>query len=129
MIPVILMRGCKKYPSQSDLNRRLQYLYSADIDARNNLVGEYQVFGFSSNMLNDRFTSDVKTTNEMAQLLCDIIFDPYLEKGIFSMKYTESEKRRKKYWRTKGGFSRKQKRNTPNELVLHGLCDPPCTDR
>ncbi len=92
MIPVILMRGCKKYPSQSDLNRRLQFLYSADIDARNNLVGEYQVFGFSSNMLNDRFTADVKTTNEMAELLCDIIFDPYLEKGVFSEKYTESEK-------------------------------------
>ena len=92
MIPLILMRGCRKYPTQSELNRRLQYLYSADIDARNDKLGEFQMFGFSANMLNDRFTGDIEMAKEMAQLLCDIIFDPYLEKGAFSKKYLSSEK-------------------------------------
>ena len=92
MIPVILLRGCRKYPTQAELNRYLQYLYSADIDAKNDKIGEFQVFGLSSNMLNDRFTGDIKMAEEMAQLLCDIIFDPYLENGVFSEKYVESEK-------------------------------------
>ena len=92
MIPVILLRGCRKYPTQSQLNRRLQYLYSADIDTKNTKLGEFQIFGLSSNMLNDRFTGDIKMAEEMAQLLCDIIFDPYLENGVFSEKYVESEK-------------------------------------
>ena len=92
MIPVILLRGCRKYPTQSQLNRKLQYLYSADIDTKNTKLGEFQIFGLSSNMLNDRFTGDIKMAEEMAQLLCDIIFDPYLEKGVFSEKYVESEK-------------------------------------
>ena len=59
MIPVILLRGCRKYPTQSELNRRLQYLYSADIDTKNTKLGEFQIFGLSSNMLNDRFTGDI----------------------------------------------------------------------
>ena len=92
MLPVILMRGCKKYPTQADLNRRLQYLYSADIDARNNNVGEFQVFGFSSNMLNNRFAKEVNLAEEVASLLCQMIFEPYTEKGAFSKKYVESEK-------------------------------------
>ncbi|MBQ8393396.1 MAG: insulinase family protein [Clostridia bacterium] len=92
MIPVILMRGCKKYPTQADLNRRLQYLYSTDIDARNNNVGEFQVFGFSSNMLNNRFAEEVNIAEEVSQLLCQMIFEPYTEKGAFLKKYVESEK-------------------------------------
>ena len=92
MIPLILMRGCEKYPTQSDLNRRLQFLYSADIEAKNDKLGEFQMFGFSSNMLNDRFTGDIKMAEEMAELLCNIIFKPYTEKGVFSKKYVSSEK-------------------------------------
>ena len=39
----------------------------------------------------------------------------------------QKEKRRRRCWQTKGGSCRKPKRNTLNELVLHGLCNPPCT--
>ena len=92
MLPIILMRGCKKYPTQADINKRLQYLYSADIDAKNDKVGEFQVFGFSTNMLGDRFTGDIKMAEEMAELLCQLIFEPYLEKGVFAKKYVEGEK-------------------------------------
>ncbi len=92
MLPIILMRGCEKYPTQAEINKRLQYLYSADIDAKNDKVGEFQIFGFSTNMLNDRFTGDIKMAEEMSTLLCQLIFEPYLEKGVFSRKYVEGEK-------------------------------------
>ena len=92
MLPLILMRGCKKYPTQAELNKKLQYLYSADIDAKNDKVGEFQVFGFSTNMLNDRFTGNIKMAEEMTELLCQLIFEPYLVKGAFSKKYVEGEK-------------------------------------
>ncbi len=92
MLPIILMRGCKKYPTQAELNKRLQYLYSADIDAKNDKLGEFQIFGFSTNMLNDRFTGEIKMTEEMTELLCQLIFRPYLENGVFSRKYVEGEK-------------------------------------
>ena len=92
MIPLILMRGTAKYPSQADINKRLQYLYSADIIARNSSFGEYHIFGFKANILNNRFASDVDITSGVVDLLCDMAFNPYLVNGVFDESYTAGEK-------------------------------------
>ncbi len=92
MIPLILMRACQKYPSQALINKRLQYLYSGDICARNDAFGEYQIFGMKANMLNNRFTSDTDETSEMVELLCEMIFNPYLVNGVFDSEFTKGEK-------------------------------------
>ncbi len=92
MIPLILLRGCRNYPTQSEINKRLQYLYSGVIDTKNEKQGEFQVFGFDIDILSDRFSSDTEIMKESTELLCDIIFDPYLENGAFSEQYLENEK-------------------------------------
>ena len=92
MLPLILMRGSKNYPTQIDINKRLQYLYSGDIAARNNSFGEYQIFGFRANMLNNRFATDVDIEDETLNLLCDLIFEPYIVNGAFDESYTAGEK-------------------------------------
>ena len=78
MIPLILMRACAKYPSQAAINKRLQYLYSGDICSRNDSFGEYQIFGLKVNMLNDRYTTDTDVTGETVDLVCEMLFNPYL---------------------------------------------------
>ena len=45
-----------------------------------------------ADMLCDRYTEPTNVTDEMINLLCDIVFNPYLEDGAFSKKYTDSEK-------------------------------------
>ena len=92
MLPLILMRGSASYPSQLEINKRLQYLYSGDIAARNSSFGEYQIFGFKANMLNKRFAQDVDIEEETINLLCDLIFNPYLKNGVFDEAYTAGEK-------------------------------------
>ena len=92
MIPLMLLRGCRNYPTQSEINKRLQYLYSGVIDTKNEKQGEFQVFGFDIDMLSDRFSNDTEITKESTELLCDIIFDPYFENGAFSEQYLENEK-------------------------------------
>ena len=92
MIPLVLMRGSENYPSQSEINKRLQYLYSGDIAARNSVFGEYQIFGFKANMLNKKFAQDVDIEDETVNLLCDLIFNPYLKDGAFDELYVEGEK-------------------------------------
>lgn len=92
MIPLILMRACEKYPSQASINKRLQYLYSGDIGARNDSFGEYQIFGFKANMLNDRYTQGTDVTGETVDLLCEMIFNPYLKNGVFDKEFTKGEK-------------------------------------
>ncbi|MBE6674744.1 MAG: insulinase family protein [Ruminococcaceae bacterium] len=92
MLPLVLMRGTAKYPTQMDINKRLQFLYSGDIVARNSNFGEYHIFGFKANMLNDRFADDISITEETVDLLCDMAFNPYLVNGSFDESYTECEK-------------------------------------
>jgi len=92
MLPLILMRGSANYPSQIEINKRLQYLYSGDIAARNSAFGEYQIFGFKANMLNKRFAQDVDIEDETVNLLCDLVFNPYVVNGAFDEAYTMGEK-------------------------------------
>ena len=92
MIPPILMRACNKYPSQALINKRLQYLYSGDIDAKNTSFGEYQIFGMRVNMLNNKYTQGTDVTTETIDLLLEMIFNPYLVNGEFDKEFTEGEK-------------------------------------
>lgn len=92
MIPLILMRACAKYPSQAEINKRLQYLYSGDICSRNDSFGEYQIFGLKVNMLNDRYTVGTDVTGEMVDLVCEMVFKPYLVNGTFDEEFTRGEK-------------------------------------
>ena len=43
-------------------------------------------------MLNDRFANDVSISKESVDLVCEILFNPLLENGIFNSKYTEEKK-------------------------------------
>ena len=92
MIPPILMRACKKYPNQALINKRLQYLYSVDIDAKNTSFGEHQIFGMRVNMLNDKYTQGTDVTHETVDLLLEMIFNPYLVNGEFDSEFCEGEK-------------------------------------
>ena len=92
MIPLILMRACEKYPSQADINKRLQFLYSGDIAARNDSFGEYQIFGMKANMLNDKYTQGTDVTKETVDLLLEMVFNPYLVNGAFDSEFTKGEK-------------------------------------
>ena len=92
LLPLVLMRGTRSYPSQREINTRLQYLYSGDVAARNSSFGEYQIFGFKANMLNNRFAKDLDITMETVDLLSELAFDPYTVDGAFDEAYTEGEK-------------------------------------
>ena len=92
MLPLILMRATKNYPSQAEINKRLQFLYSGNISANVTAFGQYQCFGLKMNMLNDRFSKDVSITDGMVDMLCEILFNPYLVNGAFDEKYTNDKK-------------------------------------
>ena len=92
LLPLVLIRGCDKYPSQAQINKRLQYLYSGEIVTRNDKFGEYQIFGIKANMLDNRFSQGTNVTMETLDLICELIFNPCLENGVFTEKYIKGEK-------------------------------------
>lgn len=88
----VLIHGSKNYPTQKDIDKRLQYLYASSLSRRSHTCGKYHVFGLCADMLNDRFTEDISVTDEMVALLCDVVFNPIIENDSLSAKNTEDEK-------------------------------------
>lgn len=93
MIPSILMRGSKEYPSTQALNKQCQFLYSTDISIKNLTVGEYQVFGVCANTLSNRFVNDMDLNGEVVNFICEIIFNPYLVNGAFDEEFVKEKKK------------------------------------
>ncbi len=92
LVSRVLVHGSKNFPSQSAIEKRLQYLYAGSISRRTNNIGKYQIFGVCADMLNDRYTEGTPVTDEMVDLVCDIVFNPIVENDAFSKQNTEDEK-------------------------------------
>ena len=88
----VLTHGSASYPSQRDLEKKLQYLYAGALAKKTTSIGKHQVFGVWADILNDRYTEGTPVTDEAVDFICDILFNPLLENGTFSAQYTHDEK-------------------------------------
>ena len=88
----VLVHGSALYPSQGELEKKLQYLYAGTLSKRTSSIGKYQIFGVWADMLKDRYTEKTPVTDESIDLICEILFNPLIENGAFSTQYTRDEK-------------------------------------
>ena len=90
----VLRRGTEKYPTLEALNRRLDYLYGTELSIRNFYRGDFQIIGFSAELLDASYLPrDEDTTAEILDVMCQILFHPLLdENGLLLSRYVESEK-------------------------------------
>jgi len=54
LFPKILLRGCKKYPTNADVKRRLEELYASTISVRRSYYGDYYMTGYAAEFLSDK---------------------------------------------------------------------------
>ncbi len=93
LLPLVLKRGCNKYPGLAILNEKLAFLYAATCSASSGKIGEMQVLSISSNFLTKRFIpGDTSLLDEITSLLNEIIGNPLLENNGFCKSFVESEK-------------------------------------
>ena len=93
IVPYILRQGTRKYPDFTKLNERLSDLYGASLEANVDKFGSYQMLNLGMVGIDSRFAFDGEDmVRELAELLTDILLDPYLENGAFCAKETELEK-------------------------------------
>ena len=93
IVPYILRQGTRKYPDFTRLNERLSDLYGAALEANVDKFGSYQLLNLGMVGIDSRFAFDGEDmVKELANLLADILLDPYVENGAFSPKETELEK-------------------------------------
>ena len=94
LLPSVLKRGCKRYPTMTLLTKRLDYLYSTGFSSRVLKRGENQVIGFTADFLRDSLIPDGKSlANDVFDVFHAVLFEPLLENGAFKAEYVESEKK------------------------------------
>ncbi len=94
MLPGILKRTTKKYPSIVKMSRKLASLYGASIGASITKNGENQVITLTASAPDDRFSlNEQSISDEVTDLLLDVIFEPNLVDGNFRDEDIELERR------------------------------------
>ena len=90
----VLKRGCEGYPSQKELNKRLDELYAAIIKLENRKYGAEQLIGVSLDLIKSRYTDGEEDLIKSAlDLVSRLLFRPVLdENGYFLEEYVNSEK-------------------------------------
>lgn len=96
LLPNVLHRGCRLYPTQADVGRRLEELYGSDLAIRNMKRGESQIITFTTNMLDDTYRlpgDDTDIFGGVLEVLCALLFDPLVDgEGNFRPDYVETER-------------------------------------
>lgn len=94
----VLLRGTEKYPSIAALNRRLDYLYGAELSIRNFYRGDAQIVGLSASFVDGSYLPQKDAGKAMMEdileVVSQILFHPVRgESGFFDERYVESEKK------------------------------------
>ena len=93
LLTKLFKKGCRAYPSQGALARRLEELYASSLEISVSKQGESQMISLGMDVLSSRFIFDgTPVALDAGTLLSDILFDPYLENGVFSSASVEREK-------------------------------------
>lgn len=94
ILPQLLTRTCRAYPDMTALNEKLAQLYGARLFDNVGRLGENQVLSIGILFLDDRYAlDDTSVSDQCAELLCDLLFDPALEDEKFRAADVEREKR------------------------------------
>ena len=94
ILPFLLTRASRKYPDFTALNRHLEELYGAQLDADVQKLGDVQALSVSASGIADRYSLEGESVcSELSSLLCSIVFDPPFENGMFPEEGFEQERR------------------------------------
>lgn len=92
LLALVLKRGTKELETSLKIQRKLEELYGSNLSINVDKKGETQTIRFTIEGPKGSYVNDGKYIIHMIELLKSIIYDPYLEKGVFSQQYVEQEK-------------------------------------
>ncbi len=91
LLPSVLKRGSKTYPTLRDMSRRLDDLYSASMRSGVRSKGDGEVLYFSSEYISDKYVPE-NLTRHIAEFIKEFIFFPLVEGNGFKADFVNSEK-------------------------------------
>jgi predicted Zn-dependent peptidase len=93
IIPFLLRRGCRRFPTLRKLALQLESLFGAVLETDVVKLGERQLIEISLDVLGDTYLpSRTGNLQRALQLLCNLLLFPAEEKGAFKNEYVQQEK-------------------------------------
>ena len=93
LIPLLLKRGCKNYPSQSEISKKLEEMYGAGFDFGIDKIGDNQAIKFYIESISNSYALEKEDIlKESIDLLLEIVFNPIMKNGEFLEDFLETEK-------------------------------------
>ncbi len=93
----VMMRGSKKYPTITVLNKALDERYDTTVSFRHVRIGDKSIYKFSCKLLNQKYVFDGDSTrilDEVLDIISDMLHNPLRdEDGLLLSSYIESEKK------------------------------------
>ncbi len=94
LVPSILLRGCAGAEDLRAITLKLDDLYGASVGAIVRRIGDYHATGLYAGFISDRFALEGdKVLAPVVDFLRQLLLAPVTENGVFSARYTESEKK------------------------------------
>ncbi len=94
VLSYVLKNGCKKFDTTLKITKQLQNLYGATLNAGVIKNGDNQVIYFDAETISDKYAPEgEKLTNELLNLLLNVIFKPLAENNSFNKDIVEREKK------------------------------------
>ncbi|MEG0692048.1 MAG: insulinase family protein, partial [Oscillospiraceae bacterium] len=94
LIPQLLKKGYVGCENYTELNRKLEELYGAYINADVHKKGDYQILTLCITGIDDRFSLENESIiQKTSDILCNMALKPIIEDGGFSKQYVELEKK------------------------------------
>lgn len=92
-LPQVLRRGTAKLPDLRAIGEALDELYGARIESAVRKEGESLCIGFLSDCIDEAYAPGADgLIAEVIRLLADLLYDPYLQDGVFCPDYTAGER-------------------------------------
>ena len=89
----VLRRGSKSMPTQEEISKTLEDMYGASFDCGLDKIGDNHILKFYFETINDEFLPQINENmlKVAIEKLTEIVFDPYLENGVFKEEYLSQE--------------------------------------
>lgn len=92
LIPYMLERGTRELPDKMAIRRRLLGMYGSSLSTAYSTRWPYRVVSVSVSGPDSAWTGDKAGDMLKAELLLDVLLDPYLENGAFKGEWVDIEK-------------------------------------
>ena len=93
LIPFLLKRGSKSFPTHEQISLRLEELYGTSLNCGVDKVGDNQILKFITESIDNHYTLNGEDLiKDVIEILVDVTFNPYLENGKFKETAIGTEK-------------------------------------